>query len=855
MKPPIQPLREGDPKSFQGWTLKGFIAEGGQSTIYLAEKDGKRAALKMIRKEYLANQKSVDRFFTEIRNLELLDHPNISRVIDVEDSGKFLAIEFIDGPNLEDYVKESGPIGTQQWWDLAQTLATAVDYCHSKGIIHKDISPRNIIIGPNGPVLVDFGISYLEKDQRLTTDGEEVGTPPFMSPEHFGITTPKQMDVFCLGGTLLFAATGHHPFSGTNRSELRESILFYAPDFGGLSNEIATVLSPLLYKRPEERSSLSSFSKLISEVCSNEFQSNFVAQEFTKIKRESHKKLVREKKNLEVKTRFPFNKKRALSKRSIAIGLTVTLSAILLLGSYYSIPSKVSKLFNTETTKLANECRSYLKNGNLDQAVQSCFSATDAGDTASASYLARAYLAKKTDAQAESVLNACKATETACLSDHAFFFQNGEEAMKSLKLAHSKGDADAAWRIGSLYAKKNEMTSALKWYETGSKSGSAGADISLALYWGGDSIKDYEKALTYAKKAVGGDLSGRPELLLIDNVPERLIESIYTQDKNVKGKISYFTECANKKSAFCIETLSYAYLREEDFTNAKKWGLQGADINNAKSMWVLSQVEKQRNASLPKGTSDPSIDAAIVNWYKKAAELGDVKSAVSLGFSYALGFGGLESNLQQSCVWFQKGMTYISERKGSWKEEVGDAKDYERAAQFFELQNCQIRLLGDAPLIGRSTASPIPSKAKTAAPSSTPKSTPKPIASSDSFKESAPLASNTEVGEIFGRAFKNGLNYWVIPLTTTKGAKVPEITAIQFRMIGYPNAGWMDVPYKLKTDATFGTVHAEVDDFLFAVIFKDAKYCPEFRVAREEGGKIVQIWNKGQPECATDYNP
>jgi serine/threonine protein kinase len=86
VKPLSQPLREGDPKSFQGWTLKGFIAEGGQSTIYLAEKNGKRAALKMIRKEYLANQKSTDRFFTEIKNLERLDHPNISRVLEVEDS-------------------------------------------------------------------------------------------------------------------------------------------------------------------------------------------------------------------------------------------------------------------------------------------------------------------------------------------------------------------------------------------------------------------------------------------------------------------------------------------------------------------------------------------------------------------------------------------------------------------------------------------------------------------------------------------------------------------------------------------------------------------------------------------------
>jgi len=97
--------------------------------------------------------------------------------------------------------------------------------------------------------------------------------------------------------------------------------------------------------------------------------------------------------------------------------------------------------------------------------------------------------------------------------------------------------------------------------------------------------------------------------------------------------------------------------------------------------------------------------------------------------------------------------------------------------------------------------------------------------------------------------------YWVIPLTNVKGAKVPEITGVQFRLIGYPDAGWLDVPYKLKTDPQFGTVQAEVDDILFALIFKDQKYCPEFRFVREESGKIVRIWNKGQPECVTDYNP
>jgi serine/threonine protein kinase len=144
VKPRIQLLRDGDPKNFQGWTLKGLIGEGGQSTIYLAEKNRKQAALKMIRKDFLHDPKAVDRFSTEIKNLEILDHPNIARILEVEDSGLFVAIEFVDGPNLEEYIQEVGPFEIAKFWNFAQSLAQTIDYCHSKGIIHKDISPRNM---------------------------------------------------------------------------------------------------------------------------------------------------------------------------------------------------------------------------------------------------------------------------------------------------------------------------------------------------------------------------------------------------------------------------------------------------------------------------------------------------------------------------------------------------------------------------------------------------------------------------------------------------------------------------------------------------------------------------------------
>ena len=832
----MEPLKSNDPSVLGDWRVMGRLGQGGFGTVFLAEKGAQKAAIKVIKSEFLEESDARARLTIEAEVLSKLSNPFIGKILDSDLNGElpWIATEFINGPTLDNKVKYEGPLDEIKWFNLAADLFHAIVAANELGVIHKDIKPSNIILGETGNKLIDFGIAHIEGKTKTVVFGDREGSTPFSSPEHFTPRSNPKMDVFSAAATLAFAGKGSGVWAGENDLQLMRSINDDEPDLTDLTQNQVDFLLPLFEKNPSDR-----------PTSQDAHQSALAFIEHL---------LGNSKKPAPLKG-IPTYRKALRSTKALVLSLLIFISATLFIANYASLQNLVSGIFNPEGTRLANECRTNLKNGNIDRAVESCFNATAAGMTDSNPYLARAYFAKKSDSQAKTVLEKCKESNQTCLSDYAFYFQTDNEAMTSLKLAHSKGDADAAWRIGSLYAKKNEMTSALEWYEIGSQSGSAGANISLALYWGGDAIKDYEKALTYAKKAVDGDLSGRPDLLLIDNVPERLIESLYTKDKNVNGKISYFTECANNKSAFCIETLSYTYLLEKDFANAKKWGLLGADINNAKSMWVLSQVEKQRNASLPKGTSDPSIDAAIVDWYKKAAELGDVKSAVSLGFSYALGIGGLESDLQQSCVWFQKSMTYIAERKGSWKEELGDAEDYERAAQFFELQNCQIRLLGNAPLIGRSTVSTNPSKTKTIAPTPTVTSTAKPITSSDSFKVSAPLAANVQVDGIFGRAFKNGLNFWVIPLTNIKGAKVPDLTDIQFKLIGFPDAAWLGVPYKLKTDATSGTVHAEVDDIDFALRFKNQKYCPEFRVVREESGKIVQIWEKGKPECATDYNP
>jgi hypothetical protein len=92
---------------------------------------------------------------------------------------------------------------------------------------------------------------------------------------------------------------------------------------------------------------------------------------------------------------------------------------------------------------------------------------------------------------------------------------------------------------------------------------------------------------------------------------------------------------------------------------------------------------------------------------------------------------------------------------------------------------------------------------------------------------------------------------WLIPLSVTT-EKVPPITSVQFRLVGNSGAPWFGLPYKLKN--LQGGVYAQVDDLFLSVLFK-RQVCPEFRFVQESKGEIVKIWNKQQPECATDYAP
>ena len=841
----MEPLKNSDPSVLGDWRIMGRLGEGGFGTVYLAEKGAQKAAIKVIKSEFVEEGDARARLATEAEVLSKLSNPYIGKIVDsdVNNELPWIATEFINGPTLDNKVKYEGPLNEIEWFNLAANLFHAIVAANELGVIHKDIKPSNIILGETGNKLIDFGIAHVSGQTRTVVFGDREGSTPFSSPEHFTPRANPKMDVFSAASTLAFAAKGSGVWLGENDLQLMRSINDDSPNLEGLTENQIEFLNPLFEKNPSDR--LSANEALKEALAFIEHIVDQGPKPKARSIRHRRKWNIRNKKVI-----VPF----AIAS-TLAIGIAFTMNGIGIknLGNLNPL---------AQMDDLLSECKTNLKSANLDKAAESCNQAVASGINEAKIYLARAYKAQGSTSEAEKVLLGCKEEQVACQSDYAYFFQSEDEAIDSLKVTYGDGDSESAWRIGNLYLKKKSNTTALDWFEKAAAKQNPVSYVLLANYWASSPRNNSSKAIEYAKKAVNQDLSALPNLLTIKNPVERLIVSLYEKAKNDEGKIDFLTNCANAKVLYCISALAETYLYKKNYTSASEWGLKGANLKDARSMWVMARIGAYKNSLLPEGTVDKSIDTEIFEWYKKAAELGDVKSAFALGFGYTIGMGSLPKDLTKSCYWYQKTMTAITERKNTYEEEMSDSEDYSQAAQFFELQSCQTVLLGGTPALRLS--SPNPSNAKVTPKATTSKSSPSPTAStlagdspvlaSESFKVSAPMAANVIKDSIFGRAFIDGLKYWRIPLTNSKTEKVPALTAIQFRMIGYENAGWMDVPYKLKTDSTLGTIYAEVDDMLFAVVFKNVKYCPEFRVAREASGKIVQIWEKGLPECSTDYN-
>jgi serine/threonine protein kinase len=240
------------------------LGGGGAGIVYKAEdlKLERTVALKFLSSYRSGNEADQRRFLREARASSILDHPNICTVyeIDETDDGRFfIAMAFCEGETVKKKI-ERGPLPLPEAVSIAAQIADGLAAAHTKGVIHRDVKPANVIVMPGGRVkIVDFGIAKLADQSRLTREGTAVGTAAYMSPEQIrGDEIDARVDVWALGVVLYEMVTGVSPFAAETDHDRIRRILQREPEplpslRGGVPPELERVVSRALAKNPVER--------------------------------------------------------------------------------------------------------------------------------------------------------------------------------------------------------------------------------------------------------------------------------------------------------------------------------------------------------------------------------------------------------------------------------------------------------------------------------------------------------------------------------------------------------------------------------------------------------------------------
>jgi serine/threonine protein kinase len=193
------------------------LGEGGFGDVWLAKDTvlGREVAIKVAR---AADPDTERRIRREARALAAVHHPHCVRVYDILDGldalpGLAIVMEYVPGPSLGQQVRRQGPLSDTAGAHLWATLAGALDAAHSRGVLHRDVKPSNVIIDDNGQAhLIDFGIARAEGDPAMTATGLVIGTPDFLSPEvAAGAAADARADSWQLAASVSYALCGHPP--------------------------------------------------------------------------------------------------------------------------------------------------------------------------------------------------------------------------------------------------------------------------------------------------------------------------------------------------------------------------------------------------------------------------------------------------------------------------------------------------------------------------------------------------------------------------------------------------------------------------------------------------------------------
>ena len=249
-------LTADDPSALGPYALLGRLGKGGQGVVYLGRTPaGEPVAVKTLNPGLVADPDALRRFAGEVVHVRQVSSFCVAEVLDADLTGDrpYVVSEYVEGRSLQERVREEGPLSPGELRRLAVGTMTALAAIHAAGIVHRDLKPQNVLLGKDGPRVIDFGIARV-LGSPTTSVGTVLGTAAYMAPEQVrGEQIGPAADMFAWASTMAFAATGNPPFGTGGGVEVMYRILHDEPALPPLPADLRAVVLACLAKDPADR--------------------------------------------------------------------------------------------------------------------------------------------------------------------------------------------------------------------------------------------------------------------------------------------------------------------------------------------------------------------------------------------------------------------------------------------------------------------------------------------------------------------------------------------------------------------------------------------------------------------------
>ncbi len=253
----MQPLTSDDPAEIAGYRIRARLGAGGMGRVYLASTPaGRPVALKVVRPELSEDPEFRARFRHEIQAARRVHGLYTAQLLgaDPDASPPWLVTAYVPGPSVQQAVASHGPMPEAMAFRLIAGVAEALQAIHAAGLVHRDLKPSNVLLAPDGPRVIDFGIARALEATSLTRTGMMVGSPQFMAPEQIlGQPVTPAIDVFALGSLAAYAVLGRSPFGEGHTAAVSYRVLHQPADLEGCPPQLRTLIERCLRKDAADR--------------------------------------------------------------------------------------------------------------------------------------------------------------------------------------------------------------------------------------------------------------------------------------------------------------------------------------------------------------------------------------------------------------------------------------------------------------------------------------------------------------------------------------------------------------------------------------------------------------------------